>query len=162
MDIVPKVQGVQTTAWWLACGGESHGFLDLLLRDQNGMGEEGFPKAGNWRETGARHCWGALAMVKSIWWWPRNMRLDWHLSPGQGNEKERPPCTGGCTTRPVGGSRASGRSGKWAQAPPLPLQFTPASLRLKHSEEEMLSGVCAGTQVHRTVAGAPPPSQQVL
>lgn len=50
----------------------------------------------------------------------------------------------GCTTRPVRGSGALGEVG----SEPRPL--TPALLRLKHTKEELLSGVCPGAQAHRT------------
>lgn len=58
MDMAPKVQGAPNRCLVVGLCGESHGFLGLLLRGQNGMGEEGFPMAVSWRETGTREIGG--------------------------------------------------------------------------------------------------------
>lgn len=123
----PRCRVLQTAAWWLAWGGEPHGFLDLLLRGQHGMGEEGSPTAVSWRETVTRHCFRALAMARRAWWWPWAVRLDWHPSPGQGSGKEGPPCAGGCTTRPVGGSRVLGEVVSEPRPLPAPSPHTSPS-----------------------------------
>lgn len=115
----PRCRVLQTAAWWLAWGGVPW-FPGPPPERSAWVGGGGSPTAVSWREAVTRHCCRALAMARRVWWWPWDVRLDWHPSPGQGSEKEGPPCAGGCTTRPVGGSRALGEVGSEPRPLPAP------------------------------------------